>query len=312
MAVNIVESRLQSKADEIVAPAPISLAGPSFEHIEGRGLEQALALVGRLQTTLDLSRLLEIFSPELAKSVPHAGMALRNDAEGVDMEIGTRAQHSASYRLMLADQSLGELVFWRSRRFSNDEALRIEYLLCALVHPLRNALLYRAALRSAHTDPLTGTYNRAALDSTLKRELDLARRNGTPFSVILLDVDHFKQINDTHGHAAGDNVLRELARCLMRTVRGTDMIYRYGGEEFVVLLNNTGINGALLLAERIRRNVAALDCLCEGACLHITVSAGVGTLDADDSETSLIEHADRALYEAKGSGRNCVRYLGTR
>ncbi len=308
MAVNIVESRPQSKAEKVVTPAPISLAGPSFEQIEGQGLDQALALVGRLQTTLDLSRLLELFSAELAKAVPHAGLALRNEAEDVDMELGTRAQHSVSYRLMLADQALGELMFWRSRRFSNDETLRIEYLLCALVYPLRNALLYRAALRSAHTDPLTGAYNRAALDSTLKRELDLARRHGTPFSVILLDADHFKQINDTHGHGAGDNVLRELARCLMRTVRSSDMIYRYGGEEFVVLLNNTGVNGALLLAERIRRNVAALDCLCEGACLNITVSAGVATLDGDDSEASLIERADRVLYEAKKAGRNCVRY----
>ena len=136
----------------------------------------------------------------------------------------------------------------RRQRFSDGEIARLENFLCMLVYPLRNALQYHEAVLSSFTDPLTGACNRAAMQTAFERELNLARRQQTPLSVIMLDIDHFKKINDRYGHSNGDCVLRSVSQCVANTIRSSDMLFRYGGEEFVVLLSNTNRAGAKLLA----------------------------------------------------------------
>ena len=143
------------------------------------------------------------------------------------------------------------------------------------------------------------------IESAMRREVDLARRHRQPLSLLMIDVDHFKRINDSHGHPAGDQVLSELAAEIGRAARSTDLLYRYGGEEFALLLHNTPAEGALITAERIRRAAAKLEVTYRGSVLNFTVSLGIATLH-DDSAAELLRRADEALYRAKHEGRNRV------
>ena len=170
---------------------------------------------------------------------------------------------------------------------------------------LRNALLYHRALQTARIDPLTGVRNRATMDSAIHREIELARRHDTPLSVILLDIDHFNQINDQYGHLSGDQALKSIAQCADRTIRESDMIFRYGGEEFLVLLSGTDSDGAGQLAERIRENVERLNPHIHKS-MNLTVSLGVAGMRNGDDSGALFKRADTALYKAKQQGRNRV------
>jgi two-component system cell cycle response regulator len=162
----------------------------------------------------------------------------------------------------------------------------------------------------AHTDPLTRTLNRRALTERLAAEMERVRRYNTMVSLLLLDIDHFKQINDTYGHLAGDDVLVEISAMLQRMVRAVDMVSRYGGEEFVVVLPETGAAGAEAFAERLRELIEGhLFARMRGAPIRVTTSIGVSSFPGFgvDSVDDLISAADQALYRAKSEGRNRVR-----
>ena len=179
---------------------------------------------------------------------------------------------------------------------------------------VENAVNRARLLRSGFTDVLTGWHNRRYLQVRIKEELARARREQTQLVCLMLDIDHFKRVNDTWGHAAGDAVLQELALRIDAQVRASDVAARYGGEEFVILLPETGTKAAVRIAERIRAAVAAtayeLPC---GERVRITASIGIATVlpgaDADDLKTmgdALIARADVALYRAKSAGRDQV------
>jgi two-component system cell cycle response regulator len=172
----------------------------------------------------------------------------------------------------------------------------------------------RATL-AAVTDPLTGLYNRAYFQEALAIEARRVDRYGRPMTVALLDLDHFKRVNDTLGHGAGDEALREVALRLRRAVRSTDVLARYGGEEFVVMLPETGVKNALQAAERLRAAVDGLTVTgAHGGSRAITVSVGVACLPTHATTLAeLMQHADTALYAAKRAGRNrvCLAAPGT-
>jgi two-component system cell cycle response regulator len=158
----------------------------------------------------------------------------------------------------------------------------------------------------SRTDSLTGLHNRRHVEEYLARLLSLARRNGEPIAVLLVDIDHFKLVNDGHGHDAGDVVLREVADRMARIVRLEDMVGRWGGEEFLVVLPNTATQGAAELAERLRQAVAEEPCrLPDGGAVQVTISLGCAASLTDDAGP-LVRSADAAMYEAKESGRNRV------
>jgi diguanylate cyclase (GGDEF)-like protein len=182
-----------------------------------------------------------------------------------------------SYSLSHEGEHLGELIFRRNQRLLEEELGQLESLLAALLYPMRNALLYRAATRSALRDPLTDTGNRIAMDQTLQREIDMARRHMQPLSLLMLDIDHFKTINDTHGHAAGDNVLRAVAEAIKGQLRNVDMVFRLW-EEFLILLSNTGRDAAAMVGERLRHAAQTQDYRAEGTRIELTVSLGCSTL----------------------------------
>ncbi len=148
------------------------------------------------------------------------------------------------------------------------------------------------------TDPLTGLNNRRALDMVLRAQFGQLRRYGVPFSLLMLDIDHFKCINDEQGHLHGDETLRSLSALLLKVVRVTDSVVRYGGDEFVVVMPQSDHTGAGDLAERLRGEIAKA--------LTLTVSVGVASATDADTAESLFERADAALYCAKNEGRNRV------
>ena len=158
----------------------------------------------------------------------------------------------------------------------------------------------------AETDALTGQPNRRALDDMLKQQVDVARSTGRAFSVLLLDIDHFKLVNDTHGHGAGDDTLRAFAQRVREHLRQGDTCARYGGEEFVVVLPGTTLVDALEVAERLRHGVAEAS-LMSVPLVRATVSIGAAQYVAGETVEQLLERADTAVYAAKRGGRNQVR-----
>ena len=157
--------------------------------------------------------------------------------------------------------------------------------------------------RLSVTDKLTGLFNRVKLDAVLAKEINRASRFGETFSVLILDIDHFKEINDQHGHHAGDRVLEQIARTLMQNTRKIDTVGRWGGEEFLIVCPNTDANGARQLAENLRNAIAQLEFPGIG---KKTVSIGASSFQLDDQVEDIASRADHALYEAKNAGRNRV------
>ena len=165
--------------------------------------------------------------------------------------------------------------------------------------------VHRLALhKMAQTDSLTGLLNRRAFEEILRRELPRCDRNGSQMGIMLIDLDYFKQVNDTMGHFAGDDVLRRIALVLREGTRPSDVLARYGGEEFVVLLRNAGVDESLAAAERIRMQIANLSGL--PGSVHLTASIGVAISQMRDTVTDFLLRSDEALYQSKRTGRNLV------
>ena len=263
-------------------------------------------LTAALQTTLDLEELLTVFWREAHAWVPVDGLLYYPPQTHAPVTTGTAGRHRCNYSLELVGQPLGELTFTRQRRFSEGEMEQMERLLCALLFPLRNALQYQAAVEAAYRDPLTGAENRAALEKGLTREISRAQRHRLPLSLVTLDIDAFKQVNDRYGHIVGDCVLRATADQTRAALRESDLFYRYGGEEFIILLPHTDLEGATQVAERIRTHVADHLCCCEHTRLRVTVSLGVAGLGHEPTGMVLFDQADHAMYRAKGAGGNRV------
>jgi diguanylate cyclase (GGDEF)-like protein len=263
-------------------------------------------LTQALQMSLDPAEIISLFFHQIQPFIQMSGVVFKSANSKDDSRVGRESLHHCDYRLTTDEGHLGEVIFSRSKRFSEKELMRIEQLLSALVYPLRNAVRYQTAMRLALLDPLTLVGNRAALNNNLKRELQLASRQNQQLSLLMIDVDYFKKINDDYGHHRGDLILCDIAKTIQSVCRSTDSIFRYGGEEFVVLLSNTHSVGAEIIAERIRQQIAGTQMLYSGVSISTTVSIGISTYNGEHNEDidTLFERADKALYSAKQSGRN--------
>ncbi len=155
------------------------------------------------------------------------------------------------------------------------------------------------------TDALTGLYNRRHFDNTVEREFMRSKRYGGDLSLAIIDIDFFKKVNDTYGHLCGDYVLKEVAYLIMDNFRKTDFVFRYGGEEFVVILTETDIKSSQIPLERLRKKIEEYPFVFNGKPLNVTISTGVSSNNAEDMETFL-DNADKALYRAKQAGRNRI------
>lgn len=176
---------------------------------------------------------------------------------------------------------------------------------------LRTKQLQDLLNENAHLDPLTGLPNRRALMERLQQEWARMKRLGGPLSFIMVDLDHFKKVNDTYGHNVGDRLLQETSKALAQECRKTDLPARYGGEEFAILVPDEPVSSAVHLAERCRQAVEKVFLTAHGATVRATTSFGVADAPGPSSAEALVERADEALYQAKEAGRNRVEQWGT-
>ncbi len=267
--------------------------------------DHATQFTSLLQTSLDTPTILSIFSQQAEKIIPFAGITFLS-AESDEIIIGNKERHSCSYQLTLEKEVLGEISISRKQRFSEEDLIVFENLITLLLYPLRNCLQFQQAKQAASKDAMTGLYNRRSMDERIAHESKMSIRYDSPLAMMVIDIDHFKLINDQYGHASGDCIIKALADIMMNTARTTDHAFRYGGEEFVMLLPNTSYQGAQLVADRIRESVELTECICQENSIKMTVSIGISNLQKDDHDNSLFMRADDALYEAKHSGRNQV------
>jgi diguanylate cyclase (GGDEF)-like protein len=266
-------------------------------------------LAALLQTTIEIEPLFELFYGQVKSLLKLDSCQFVNQTKDIKLKLGTICAHNCDYSLNIQQQYLGNISFTRKHRFSEAELAQLEKLLSTLVYPLRNTINYRDALNQALSDPLTGLGNRVALDNSLEYQWQMAQRYEQDLGVLMIDIDFFKKINDTYGHDIGDYVIKHVAESIKATTRQTDMVFRYGGEEFLVLLNKTTTLGSSIIAERIRENIENLKLVgAKGQLIKVTASVGGTHLKAGISKKKLVQEADKALYAAKKQGRNCVSF----
>lgn len=258
----------------------------------------------QLQTSLEAEKILTLFFQGVQRLLPLDGLIYRHEQSDVHLKQGADASHRSHFHLRHEGEDIGSLEFQTAQPLDAHQLSDLEVLLACLLYPLLNALLYRIATQSALRDPLTSTGNRIAMDQSLSREIELARRHKHPLSLLMLDIDHFKKVNDGYGHYTGDEVLKTIALSLKAQLRNIDRIFRYGGEEFVVILSNTGDESAALIGERLRQAVGDIEFDEVDPTLMMTVSLGCSTLLPTETADSLLRRADNALYVAKRQGRN--------
>ncbi len=180
--------------------------------------------------------------------------------------------------------------------------------ICITVQDVTDVAAYeKILLEMNHRDSLTGTYNRRFFTGRLREEFERHRRYKRPMSLLMIDIDHFKEVNDTHGHQCGDHILKSVCGTIQSALRRVDFLARYGGEEFCCILPETPFENSMTLAERVRALVEAETYACEGKEIRVTISIGVpGTPGPGDTPATFLKNADDALYKAKESGRNRV------
>lgn len=154
---------------------------------------------------------------------------------------------------------------------------------------------------------LTGAKNRSTFDESLDREISLAQRHNQDFTMLVIDIDYFKKVNDTYGHSTGDDALKAVANTIQKCIRTTDMLFRYGGEEFVILLGNTDCEQSYVIADRILESVREINMNVMGQILDLSVSIGMACLNIQDNSKTLFNRADAAMYAAKKEGRDQIK-----
>ena len=192
--------------------------------------------------------------------------------------------------------------------FGKDQIRLLETIATQAAIAVDNARLFTETQRLAITDGLTDVFNRRYLLELAENELERSRRHGRYLSAILFDLDHFKEVNDRFGHPIGDLALKKIAELCRSSIRSTDLLGRYGGEEFLIIASETGQEQAIEIAERFRKRVEEFSLITDQGTLKLTISLGVGTFQPGSDQTldDLIKHTDNALYAAKALGRNCV------
>ena len=268
--------------------------------------EELLKVMQVLQTTLDINFLIENFSKELQSITSHNYLNYKNIDQNINIKIGDQTANKVVIELDLDKRKLGKLVISRKTEFSDNEKEKINRLAILLLFPINNILNYRQAIANANIDPITKLNNRMLFNKILEQEIDFAQRYNQKLLMMMIDLDNFKKINDEYGHIVGDIMLKNVSGFLKKFMRRSDLVFRYGGDEFCIILRNTTLNGANELANRIRKSINNEIFTCGDHEIKITVSIGLVKIHEEDDSIKFIERADRLLYEAKDIGRNSV------
>ncbi|MFO1257208.1 MAG: GGDEF domain-containing protein [Gammaproteobacteria bacterium] len=292
----------QSQVSQVSSTEPQVIQNPSSYLMDH--LRYEIYLLKRFQSVLDINALFHVLVEELKKPLGLISAKYDCPIFSHNFASGELQYHQHIIRLSFENKSLGTLTLSRNNEFSSTTLDTIETTLELFKPSLFNALKYTEALVRSLTCPLTKLKNRLAFDEALCREVEFGKRHHTELSIILLDIDNFKLINDSYGHVVGDKILIGVAQILLKSKRHTDMIFRFGGEEFSILLNHTPRAGVFKTAERLRKSIENHLFECDGHRLKITISLGISHYHSESSESHFFEKADRALYLAKKSGRN--------
>jgi two-component system, cell cycle response regulator len=263
------------------------------------GPQQGMAFVLRADQTVGRDEQADILFLEDSVSRQHARIVQRGDTLHVE-DLGSRNGTFVRGMRITASTPIREGDYLRFGPTSMARLRLMDDLELNALHALHESTL---------RDPLTRLYNRRYFDERLRSEYSFAERHRAPLALLVIDIDHFKRVNDEHGHLAGDFVLQLVAASIQRIMRPEDVVARYGGEEFVVIARNTTLRNGEIFAERIRARVAALEARWCDTSLAVTVSVGVTAIDEGNSHTSveaMLQTADDALYEAKALGRNRI------
>lgn len=263
-------------------------------------------LMNRLHSALDFHQLIVTFIDEVRRALPCDSIEYRHDRIKLYFNDGLSSQHSCEYELRRDEELLGEIRFTRGSVFQERELAIIEVMVGGLIPPLRNALKYQQAIRFAQRDELTGLRNGSYFHDSVEIEIKRARRYQIPFSLLLIDLDNFRVINETCSRAAGDAVLVEMARRTERAARDSDIVFRNSGDRFLVFLPNTDAIEAAAVAEKLKRSVQAESCNYRNFDIQLTVSIGVVTVSSEDNRYKLTDRVDRALFHAKILGKDRI------
>jgi diguanylate cyclase (GGDEF)-like protein len=295
-AFNDMANQLQARLDELES--------------ERARLRDAISRFGEaLAATHDVNSLLRVIVEAAVESTGALGARLTAD-DGRIVETGAvdTGDESLELPLTAARTTFGMLTLFGTS-FDDEQRMTASSLASHAAIALENARLHRIVERQALVDGLTGVANRRQCEESLTTEIARAERLGTPFTLVLADLDDFKNVNDLHGHAVGDDVLREFAAVLRATVRDSDLAGRWGGEEFVLLLAGTDVLGGAHLADRVRTALSERSFLGrDGSVLNVTCSFGVAQHRTGDNARELFASSDSALYRAKQEGKNRVEY----
>ncbi len=266
---------------------------PALICINGRSVGQTF-LLSKEETTIGRAPECDVFLDDEGVSRHHAKV-IRKDDSLVLMDLGST---NGTY---FDGERLDVLTFQDRQRIQLGTATILEFR-----YQDEQEREFHALLETFRThDPMTEAYNKRAFMIEIDKEAGFARRHQQPLSLIMFDLDHFKRINDTYGHQAGDLVLSSVARSVQKTIRKEDIFARYGGEEFALLLRNTTEEAAFILGERIRRSIEELEVTHNERRIPCTVSVGIAVMEKNiERSTDLIEAADKRLYDAKRKGRN--------
>jgi two-component system, cell cycle response regulator len=250
------------------------------------------------ETFVGRSQKCEIAIGENGISRRHAKLTMLGDSEILLQDLGS------TNGTFVAEQQVSSMVLKDGDRFQLGGTTLLKFSISDEVEESFQRRLYESSVK----DGLTGLHNRKHFDERLDAEFGFALRHGSALSLILVDIDHFKRVNDTYGHQAGDEVLRVVARTLEANIRTEDVVARYGGEEFAVVARGISADQAVMFASRMRSLVEALPIIVENTAINLTISAGVATYinGVFSDKEELVAATDRALYGAKETGRNRV------
>jgi len=298
----------QSKRFEAKSRASAAEAAASLAHARASDLERLVTFGQSLARSLDVDAIREIVRHQLPNLAGSADAWIQLRAASSTAPDPDQAGH-VCVPLAAGGHTVGMLGVPESAGpFGEDRQRLLATAATLLAIAVRNAQLFQEVRENSVRDALTGCFNRVHALEVIDTELRRARRSQQPVSLIMFDLDHFKDINDRYGHLCGDAVLAAVGAKMRDVLRGSDLKCRYGGEEFLVLLPETPLEGAKRVADTLRRDVAEMDVPWRTERLHVTASFGVTIAKAAEIDAeAIISRADAALYRAKEQGRNCVR-----
>lgn len=258
----------------------------------------------QLHASLDINRVLQTFSDEAACFVQLSGIRFQCESLCVETKQFLQGIYEHITEISLEGKTLGYLTYAAYREIGPKEAKILHHMQSKLVLPLRNALQFNLLQQQAMKDHLTNLGNRASFDEQFELAIERANKNQNGISLILLDLDHFKLANDTFGHAEGDRVLQEFAQLIKLSVRRTDVAFRFGGDEFAIILDSVDQDIASKVALRVQNLMSCSNLMEKTA---VSCSIGFATWQPDETSKQLFRRADHALYQAKFNGRNQLK-----